>query len=200
MGEDRLTFEISGNDYKNLKRFQKQHKDCLMGAVGDQFSYHFVPTSLGMSTTVTCSCGQELCLGDFMGPGSGEYDEADHPVLTGQVFEKAVHAILIMKDPRYRRMSFGKDRESDFETVYNISAGGIAPFSDDRIRSCILYKQNRDKYGRTVDNYEGMSDEEKLKAFFRYFAGHAGAELRRYGSKNEQLMEMIQAILGEHGG
>ena len=64
--ENGLFFEITGNDYKLLKKFEKQHKDCMMGSAGDKFTYSFIPSGLGIAIMVSCSCGRELHIGSFM--------------------------------------------------------------------------------------------------------------------------------------
>lgn len=80
--KDGITFEIKGNDLKNVNKFCKQHKNCFHGAAGEQFVYSFLPTGLGLLTTVKCSCGQTLEIGDFMDYDSGGYDEEKCRVLT----------------------------------------------------------------------------------------------------------------------
>ena len=55
--KDKITFEIEGNDLKNVKKFRKQHKNCFQGMTSEQFEYSFTPTGLGLAASVKCSCG-----------------------------------------------------------------------------------------------------------------------------------------------
>ncbi|MCR5649728.1 MAG: hypothetical protein K6F86_00930 [Lachnospiraceae bacterium] len=70
--EENITFKITGNDMRNLRKFRKQHKNCPQVTACDQFNYSFTPTGLGLAISVKCSCGQELMLGDFMDYDSGK--------------------------------------------------------------------------------------------------------------------------------
>ena len=168
---DNISFEINGNDYINLKKFQKQHTDCCSGMAGEQFEYTFIPSGLGLAISVKCSCGQTLTLGDFMDYDSGEYSEKDHRVLTdndrqNKNFEEAVKLILQMKNPRIYKMAFGE--EQSFDMIYAISVYGIASIADERISRCILRKYTI-KDGKNIDNYEGLNEKEKIEKFFNHF-------------------------------
>ncbi len=80
--KDSIVFEIDGKDFKNVKKFWRQHKKCIKGTACDQFEYSFVPTSLGLAGSVKCSCGQTLSVGDFLDSEPEEYDEDKFRVLT----------------------------------------------------------------------------------------------------------------------
>lgn len=66
--EEKMCFEISGKDFKKLKKFEAKHYKChekypdVMGAL---LEYRFIPTGLGMAVTVQCACGEELDLTDL---------------------------------------------------------------------------------------------------------------------------------------
>ena len=193
MADDELTFRIEGKDLKNLKKFKKQHKKCTQGMTGEQFEYSFVPTGMGMLTTVSCSCGQELTLGNFMDHDAGEYDEEKHRVLTeedhkNKQFEDAVQYILLMKNPKFFRRWFATDQT--FDLVY-FSTAATARFTDKRVGKCFLSKYTQEKNGNLINNYKGLTEQEKLKRFFEYFDEHVKAELDAYGCKDEKLYQMI---------
>lgn len=192
--KDKITFEISGNDLKNVKKFRKQHKDCFKGMACDQFDYSFTPSGLGLAITVKCSCGQELMLGNFMDFDSGEYDEVENRVLTAEdhknkKFEDAVQRILQMKNPQLFRIGFRKDQ--NFDMIYMISAYGIASVADERIGKCILWLCDRGKHGEEIDNYKDLSEEEKIEAFYKYFEDHVREEVLKYDCKNKRLLEAL---------
>ena len=191
--EDRIVFEISGKDYKNLKKFRNQHKKCVMGSFCDQFTYSFVPTGLGLAASVTCSCGQTLSLGNFLDKEPEEYNEDKYPVLTeadriNEKFEKAALVILQLKKPRIFRICFLKDQ--DFETIYAFSSG-VASSSDDRIGRCMLYKMERGRMGEFIHNYEGMDEKEKIRKFYDHFASGIKEEIAKYNCRNEQLLKYL---------
>lgn len=192
--DEKIAFEISGSDYINLTKFREQHKNCLHGAAGDQFSYTFIPTGLGMAITVRCSCGQELLLGDFMDNESGEYDEYKTRVLTqedekNKRFEEAALYILNMKSPRLFRIGFQTDQS--FELIYSISTYGIAGLSDERISRCILWKYTIGENGEQVDNYDNLDEKEKIKAFYDYFEEHLKNEINKYDCDNKRLVNCL---------
>ena len=191
---DRIVFEISGNDYKNLQKFRKQHEDCDKGMAAEQFTYCFVPSGLGLLTTVTCSCGQKLELGNFMDYESGEYDEEQCRVLTeedhrNKRFEDAAYHILMMWSPRIFRMAFNMDQT--FERLY-LFAIGKASEADDRFSKCIRWKYDRGPNGEAIDQYEGLDDQEKLDAFYRYFVERVQEELQKYDCRNESLLSRLR--------
>ena len=193
--KDRITFEISGNDMRNLRGFRKQHCRCSKGMAGDQFEYSFISTGLGMLITVKCSCGQTLSLGNFMDYTAGEYSKKDHPVLTkddfrNEQFEDAIRRIMLMNNPRMFRIGFQTDRS--FEMIYNVATYGIAQFADERIKQCILWKSGIGEHGERVDNYEGLDEAEKIDSFFEYFKAHAKKELEKYGGGDEKLRKLLE--------
>ncbi len=176
--KDKISFEITGNDLKNVKKFRKQHKDCFKGMAGECFEYSFIPTGLGLMASVKCSCGQTLTLGSFLDYESGEYDENKNGVLSEQdcrnkKFEDAVQRILQLKNPKLFRIGFRA--EQNFEAIYNYSVG-VAAFADERISKCILWKIDRGKHGELIENYKGMNDKEKINAFYDYFEEHVRVE------------------------
>ncbi len=187
-------FEIIGGDYKSLKRFTAHHHRCHSGFAGDKFSYSFVPTGLGTAVTVTCSCGQKLFLGDFMDKNAPEYDPADHPILTEQDrinarFEEDAYAILFLENPRYYRISMGT--EQSFEMLYAYACG-VLQNSDERLMRSFLYKYGEFNGNGNKDNYKGLSDEEKIKKFYKHFKKHVREEVRKYDCKNKKLLEMLK--------
>ena len=194
--EDKIVFEISGKDYKNLKIFWKQHKNCMRGTAFDQYEYRFVPTGLGLAASVKCSCGQILNVGDFLDSEPEEYDDDKYRVLTeadriNEKFEKAALAILQLKNPRIFRISFLKDQ--DFETIYTFSAG-VASASDDRIGRCMLYKMERGRMGEWISNYENMEDKEKIKKFYDHFESGIKEEIAKYNCRNKQLLRCLTDV------
>ena len=193
--KDKITFEIEGNDLKNVKKFRKQHKNCFQGTTGEQFEYSFTPTGLGLAASVRCSCGQSLTIGSFMDYDSGEYDEFENRVLTeedhkNKRFEDAVLRILQMKSPRLFRIGFQKDQS--FDMIYAISAYGIASVGDERIGRCILWLCDRGKNGKEIWNYEGLNEEEKIAAFYKYFEDHVRDELNKYDCRNKGLLDALE--------
>lgn len=56
--------KIEAWEHKHLKKkhWDKEH-DCPKydGAIGGRFSYHFIPTSIGVVGEVRCSCGKKFC-------------------------------------------------------------------------------------------------------------------------------------------
>lgn len=64
---EEIKFSISGKAYKSLRAFEKEHSRCIddfSDCTGAQYEYNFIPTSLGMLTSVQCSCGDMLLLSD----------------------------------------------------------------------------------------------------------------------------------------
>lgn len=65
-------FPISEEEDKSIKEWQKKHETEVHGLItemqkmksygvsGGRYSYHFVPTALGTSGVVRCSCGAEF--------------------------------------------------------------------------------------------------------------------------------------------
>lgn len=65
-------FPISEEEQKKIEKWQHKHlkkkhwdkeHDCpkSAGAIGGRFSYHFIPTSIGVIGEVKCSCGKKFC-------------------------------------------------------------------------------------------------------------------------------------------
>ena len=179
--KDKIEFEISGNDFKNLKKFRKQHEDCLCGFDGGQFEYSFVPTGMGTLISVKCSCGQTLELGTFMYNELQEYDEHKNRPLTeadhnNKRFEDAANRILLVEDPRLFRIAYQADQS--FESVYLLACG--ACFADERIWKCIL---------NNYADYE--TEKEKIDAFYSYFKDHVKAEISKYDCENTSLLRAL---------
>ncbi len=193
--KDGISFEITGNDHKNLKKLRKQHKDCTMGMAFDQFSYTFIPTSLGTAITVKCSCGQELLIGDFIEQTSDEYDEEKNCVLTDEIrknehFEDEAMYILQMRNPRTFRMVFLLDRSFDMIYAYTLGVANALKEQDDRLSRCLLYRFEREETGLT-DQYKGLTEEEKIEKFYNYFCEHLKAFLSEYGCNNMALLREL---------
>ena len=193
--KDKITFEIEGNDLINVRKFRKQHENCGQGMTGERLEYCFIPTGMGTFSSVKCSCGQTLTIGNFMDHESGEYDPDSNRVLTeedhrNRRFEEQVYRILQMKSPRIYRICFGMDQS--FEMIYAISAYGISFTGDERISKCLLWKVRRGEHGETIDNYEGLDEEKKIEAFYRYFEEHVKKELSKYDCRNKKLLIMLQ--------
>lgn len=59
-------FPITEEEAKAIEEWQKKHEkevhngSSYAGAIGGRYSYHFVPTSIGTSGTIRCSCGAEF--------------------------------------------------------------------------------------------------------------------------------------------
>ena len=194
--KDKITFEIDGIDFKNVKKFRKQHKDCACGMACEQFTYSFTPSGLGLAAGVQCSCGQHLLLSGFMDSKPEEYNEADHPVLTEEDhknmrFEEAIKHILFMKNPRHFRIGFMLDQS--FEMIYAVSVT-VARYADKRIEKCLLWKVSEKKYHRT-NNYDGLNEDEKIAKFYEYFEEHVKEELKKYECRDKRLMEDLGLIV-----
>lgn len=69
-------FPISEEEQKKIEEWQMKHlkkkhwdkeHDCpnYSGAIGGRFSYHFIPTSIGVIGEVKCSCGKKFCFQDL---------------------------------------------------------------------------------------------------------------------------------------
>lgn len=190
---DRMTFEITGEDFKNLKRFCKQHEGCRSGMSGERLKYCFIPTGLGTAISVECSCGRKLMLGDFMDSEHERYDALKNGVVTeeerrNRAFEDAAMQILQLRDPRIFRIAFRMDQT--FELLY-VYAVGIARFADERIRKCLLWESSVGEYGTEIFNYDGLSDGEKISAFYDHFMKYLKEELRKYDCKNELLLRKL---------
>lgn len=56
-------FPISEKEEKRIKKWTEEHEKIHpggQGCGGGKYSYHFVPTGLGISGTIRCSCGAEF--------------------------------------------------------------------------------------------------------------------------------------------
>ena len=65
-------FPITGDEEKRIKEWKKKHEEEVHGLTtellrmkaggvsGGRYSYHFVPTSIGTSGVIRCSCGAEF--------------------------------------------------------------------------------------------------------------------------------------------
>ncbi|SCX09452.1 hypothetical protein SAMN02910339_01342 [Lachnospiraceae bacterium YSD2013] len=190
--KDNISFEISGKDFKHLKKFRRQHKNCRQGFTGEQFEYSFVPTGMGTLISVKCSCGQTLELGTFMDNELQEYDEhksrplmeADHK---NKRFEDAAKRILLIEDPHLFRIAYVADQS--FESIYSLACG--ACFADKRLWNCILFKYEIID-GKKIDNYaEYETEKEKIDAFYAYFKEHVKIEISKYNCENKSFLEKL---------
>lgn len=53
-------FQISKDEEQTINNWKKEHFHGECGAAGGQFSYEFIPTSLGEIGIIKCSCGDEF--------------------------------------------------------------------------------------------------------------------------------------------
>lgn len=188
-----IAFEIVGNDAENLSKFKKLHKKCLCGTVGDKLSYTFVPTAMGMTITVKCSCGKKLMLGNFMDYDSGNFDEEKNRTLTkedliNKEFEEDVMNILFFEDPRSCRIASASDQTFDMIFFYAV---GLAAHADKRISSSILYKYTLDEYHSQKNNYTG-TEQENIALFYKHFKEKIREEIRKYNCDNKRLLAKLQ--------
>lgn len=64
--ELRLSFDVSEKEWEEIKKWKKKHEqekhegNNYHGAIGGNYSYVFVPTSIGTIGTIRCSCGEEF--------------------------------------------------------------------------------------------------------------------------------------------
>jgi len=74
--KQKISFEISGDDYIKFKVFERTHKRCIDNypdVSGAQYEFSFIPSGLGVFKTVTCSCGETLLLhSDIFGEAKNE--------------------------------------------------------------------------------------------------------------------------------
>ena len=65
--ENRTGFPITEEENEKIREWQEQHikekhnGNSYAGAIGGNYTYEFVPTSIGVVGTVKCSCGEEFC-------------------------------------------------------------------------------------------------------------------------------------------
>ena len=195
MEKGKIAFEISENDYKHVKRFQKQHEKCFGGITGEQFEYSFIPNGLGTAILVKCSCGQILRLGDSLDYDSREYDEYENRVLTeddhkNKRFEMAVSNILGIKSPVLFRIGF--QMEQNVDVILGVALA-ISGFVDERFSRCILWKYSQKEDGRMNNNYEGLDDAEKVAVFYKYFEEHVREEVLKYDCENDAILSVVGA-------
>lgn len=191
--KDKIEFGISGNDFKNLKKFRKQHEDCLYGFTGGKFEYSFTPTGLGMIVSVKCTCGQTLSLGDYMDYEFGEYDEKKNRVLTpgdkeNRKFEDAAVRIIQLKNPKIYRLTYRS--EQNFDAIYTAAKAG-ALWADERIGRCILDIWTSSKQWKITKNYEGLDESAKIEKFYNYFEEHLREEIAKYDCVNITLLRYL---------
>lgn len=62
-------FSLSEDQELKLKKWQDthecKHRNKSHGAIGGQYTYEFIPTSIGVFCSVKCSCGEELNISDI---------------------------------------------------------------------------------------------------------------------------------------
>ena len=63
----RNSFKITQSESQVINEWIKQHEDAKhggyparAGAIGGRYSYIFVPTSIGTTGTISCSCGEKF--------------------------------------------------------------------------------------------------------------------------------------------
>lgn len=108
-----------------------------------------------------------------------------------RLFESAALKILLLKEPKVFREGFKTDQ--NFESVYAFAVGvavGMAGV-DDRLSGCILKKHGNSFSGGVLDNYEGLTDEQKVTAFYSYFLDRVRYELSTYHCKNTRLLKAV---------
>ncbi len=198
---DDLEFKISGRDLKNVKKFQRLHKNCSKGMAFDQFEYSFVPTSFGVLGTVKCSCGRKMTVGSFMDHEPEEFNPAKYGVMTMQDhenerLEQSAELILNLKNPRIFRMSYMMDQT--FQMVADL-AFAMAICTDKRLVDCIPQKYSTDDKLGFLENCASMEDKDKIQVFFRFFEEHLRELLEGYGCQNEHLLGKISPENGQIG-
>ena len=62
----KIGFPISEEEYDAIKAWQTKHnaeyhKGSKFASIGGRFTYIFIPTSIGITGDVKCSCGAEFC-------------------------------------------------------------------------------------------------------------------------------------------
>lgn len=53
-------FPISEEEQEKIKKWQKEHDRKVHGAIGGDYTYEFIPTSVGTFGSVKCTCGAEF--------------------------------------------------------------------------------------------------------------------------------------------
>lgn len=65
--EIRIGFPITKEENEKIREWQQKHTkekhggNSYSGAIGGDYTYKFIPTSIGTIGTVKCSCGEEFC-------------------------------------------------------------------------------------------------------------------------------------------
>lgn len=63
--ENKVTFTIEGEQHTKLMEFVEEHKSCRGLSAGEKFNFNFIPSLMGLITTVTCTCGKSIDLSDL---------------------------------------------------------------------------------------------------------------------------------------
>jgi hypothetical protein len=63
--EKNVTFKIEGEQYAKLMKFVEEHKSCRGLSAGEKFNFNFIPSLIGLITTVSCTCGKSIDLSDI---------------------------------------------------------------------------------------------------------------------------------------
>jgi hypothetical protein len=62
-------FSLSDDQEEKLKQWKEthecKHRNKSQGAIGGQYTYEFVPTSIGVFCSVKCSCGKSINISDI---------------------------------------------------------------------------------------------------------------------------------------
>lgn len=64
--ELRLSFNVSEKEWIKIKEWKKKHEqerhegNKYHGTIGGNYTYEFIPTSLGIIGSIRCSCGEEF--------------------------------------------------------------------------------------------------------------------------------------------
>ena len=194
--DKQIRFELSEEETRYVRKFEKQHKDCPKGFAFDQFDYSFTPTAVGLLTTIKCSCGQVLSFSSDVFPTDlKEYNEAEHRPLTqkdldNDSFEKAVFHILFLRNPRIFRIVF--KYEPSLEILYGFAFGLAYYQKDTRLGSCVLAAEHLNNKSLIEDS---RPEEEKLDCFYRSFARGVKRELDTYQSTNIKLMKQLEELM-----
>ena len=157
-----LHFQITGRDYKTLKKFEEIHKDCAQGMVADQFSYTFIPTSVGLAISVRCSCGRKIWLGSIMDhDGEGNLSVLTSEQRKAEREKRAYRLVMAYKKPVARRIT-----RCTWEMVSAFTAGVTAGAEalEEQVRNAARAAEAAKKEGRPDDElidifYEALEKE-----------------------------------------
>ena len=158
--ENKMSFEITGSDYKKLEAFRSDHEKCLQDMTGAQYEYSFIPTGIGTFITVTCSCGEKLLLsnetfGDF-GVPSPKTSVAETMLKIVRNAEK--RPALFLGEKSGKRLQTWLTGMS----VYAYNTGHVEEAFFDKI-SKVAGKW------REICTSENLNDEECFDAFYELF-------------------------------